>query len=341
MRTLLTYVGCAAASMLLLISMAWMPAGPAQFAPQRPLALTQTAEPPTPTLDASTATPGATATLIASTPLPERPTLPPTETPTPLPPTATPDTTRPTLTPTRLPTATAVPDDGGGEPGIADPYITKRGSLDRAQVGDFVEFTLTVGNTGSAAAIDVVVTDALPGFLTLYNATTTRGLISVAGNTVTIQIGTVEPGELITITVLTRVNRQVAPPDNLNTATLSTSSAGDDPANNASSAALITTLAPTATPSAAPTAAMPTSAPTAVAQPTSTSPAARPTSAPPASQPTSAPPAVHPTATASAAVVLPPTGADASGWGMVILPLLLLALGTAVVSAVMRRRSLR
>jgi uncharacterized repeat protein (TIGR01451 family) len=307
MRTLFTYVGSAAASALLLASMALLPVGRVQSAPQRPLALTQTAEPPTPTPVVATPTP------------PERPTLPPTETPTAI------VTAQPTAPPS---------DDSGGDAGVADPYITKRANLDAVQVGDFVEFTLTVGNTGSAAATDVVVTDPIPGFLTIYNATTTRGLISVSGNTVTIEIGAVEPGELITIVILTRVNQQVAPPDNRNTATLSTTSAGDDPSNNASSAALITSAAPTATPT-------PSSVPTAPpAEPGAGSPTATPVP-PAATSAPSAPPASPVPTAASPAVVLPPTGADASVAQLLIVSLLLLALGAGVVSAVVRRRSLR
>lgn len=307
MRTLFTYVGFAVASTLLLASMALLPARPVLSASQRPLALTQTAEPPTPTPVVATATP------------PDRPTVMPTETPT--------------ISATARPTAT--PGNGsGGDPGVADPYITKRANLEQVQVGDFVEFTLTVGNTGSAAATDVVVTDPIPGFLTVYNATTTRGLISVSGNTVTIEIGTVEPGEIITIVIRTRVNQQVAPPDNRNTATLSTTSSGDDPSNNASSASLITSAAPTATPTPS---SVPTAPPAEPGAPTATGVPPGATAVPPAA--TAMPPA-QPTA-ASPAVVLPPTGADDTSWSLLLLPLLLLALGTAIVSAVIRRRGVR
>lgn len=311
MRTLFTYVGLAVASALLLVSMALMPAGSVQSASPRPMALTASAEPPTP---AATTTP------------PQRPTLPPTETPTVL------------ATATPLVTATSTPlppgGDPGSEPGIADPYVTKRANLDAVQVGDFVEFTLTVSNRGSATATDVVVVDPLPDFLTLYNATTTRGLISVAGNTVTIEIGNVEPGEIITITILTRVNRQVAPPDNRNTATLSTSSASDDPSNNSSSVSLVTTAAPTVTPTAPvpPTTVPPTSVPPTSVPPT----AAPPTTVPPTSAP---PTVVAPTAVSPA--TLPPTGASAGSFNVMILSLLLLAFGAAVAGLIIRRRSVR
>lgn len=313
MRTLFTSIGFAILTMLL-ASVLLLPAQPVRSAQSRPLALTQTAEPPTLT---PTSTPTATNTPT-STPI--VPTTTPTVSPT------VDATTRPTSTPTVTPRK-----DPGGNPEVADPYVTKRANLDSVQVGDFVEFTLTVGNNGPGPATDVVVRDPVPGFLTIYNATTTRGLISVSGNTVTIEIGTVEPGEIITIVIRTRVNQQVAPPDNLNTATLSSSSPDANLDNNRSTVGLTTGAAPTATPIAGdPASPMP-----------SVPPPATPTATPIAGDsvpPSPSVPAATPRPTATAPVQLPPTGANSAIWSWL---LVLLALSAVLVGAVMRRRSVR
>lgn len=327
MRTLFTSIGFAIFTMLL-VSVLLLPAQPVRSAPPRPLALTQTAEPPT-------LTPTQTATATNT------PTATSTPTSTPIVPTVTP-TVFVTLTPTLIPTVDAttrptssptVPprNDPGGNPEVADPYVTKRANLDTVQVGDFVEFTLTVGNNGPGPATDVVVRDPVPAFLTIYNATTTRGLISVSGNTVTIEIGTVAPGEIITIVIRTRVNQHVTPPDNLNTATLSSSSPDANLNNNVSTVGVTTRAMPTATP----TPGNPSSpSPSAPPQTTPTNPSAPAVTTSPVPPVTVATP--RPTATVP--VQLPPTGAKGTSEKRI---LMLLALSAVVAGAALRRRSVR
>lgn len=253
-------------------------------------------------------------------------------TPSPEPPTATPLPTATSLpAATSIPTATATPQpavtgvpapskkpESKPEVGIADPALTKRANVNDARVGDMVEFTLTVTNNGTSAARDVVVTDPLPASLDLYNATTTRGLIAVSGHTVTIDIGEVQPGDVITIWIMTRVNALSQPPDTMtNRAVLSTSSGTDDPVNDIGSAALgvsgsldptatiAETLAPldTAVPAEPPALAEPTNAAGPV--PSSAPTAGNAASAPgaPATQPAAAPAPDRPRA------ALPQTGA--------------------------------
>jgi MYXO-CTERM domain-containing protein len=89
-----------------------------------------------------------------------------------------------------------------------------------------------VTNQGAAMAKNVVVTDSLPEFLDIIDVTTTRGVAEVAGQTVVVSIGSVAPGEVITIHIRARVNEVAQPPAGRNSATLTTSSSGDDPTNN-------------------------------------------------------------------------------------------------------------
>jgi uncharacterized repeat protein (TIGR01451 family)/MYXO-CTERM domain-containing protein len=94
-----------------------------------------------------------------------------------------------------------------------------------------LEFTLTVGDHGTVAAKDVIVKDTLPDYLSILSVTASRGNVSTEGQTVLVVIGTVEPTDVITITIRARIN-QSAPSVGYNTAHISTSSPTDNPNNN-------------------------------------------------------------------------------------------------------------
>ena len=209
-------------------------------------ALTPTAEPPTP----------------SNTPAP-------TDTPVP---TSTPVAPAVTSTPGAQPpaaTATAPASSQGSQRGKPDLEIFKSVNKNPASVGDEVQFTIRVTNRGSHAADDVVVTDAVPDAFDVMQAITTRGLVSHNGQTVKVAIGTMREGDEVTITIRARVSNRALPGDVTNGASVSTTSSGDNPANNTSSATL-TIIVPalvTATPSVATPALAPTLAPTAAPAP--------------------------------------------------------------------------
>lgn len=117
------------------------------------------------------------------------------------------ETPTPTLTatPGPSPTPTATP-PGGGVGASLD--LTKTGSAAQVQVGDVIEYTLTLRNTGSGEAVNQWVTDPLPATLTFVNASTTQGAFNfdAATNTVTFSVGTVAGGQTITMRVQARVN---------------------------------------------------------------------------------------------------------------------------------------
>jgi LPXTG-site transpeptidase (sortase) family protein len=138
--------------------------------------------------------------------------------------------------------------DQTGAAVIADPAVTKLGSPTNAVVGDTVVYTITVGNTGTVNATNVILTDTKPAFLDIIAITIAPnpGLTPViSGNTFTINFGTVTPTDFYTITVLTRVNSLGVPPGGANTARLSTTSATDRLANNATTAGLTITVSST------------------------------------------------------------------------------------------------
>jgi uncharacterized repeat protein (TIGR01451 family)/LPXTG-motif cell wall-anchored protein len=168
-------------------------------------------------------------------------------------------TEQPTRTPTNTPINTptkAGPTSTPKNPehGIADPVITKAVNVKEARVGDEVTFTITVTNRGTAAAVDVVVTDPFPEYLDVIEATTTRGNITSNGRTVIITIGRVEETDTITIRIRTRVNALAKPPEGRNGVTLTTSNASDDPSNNTSQVTfkIVADVTPTAAPQPAP-----------------------------------------------------------------------------------------
>jgi uncharacterized repeat protein (TIGR01451 family) len=231
---------------LALISAGALPGNPraALAEPAVRIIETSTAEPPTPT----------------NTP------IPPTDTP--IPPTVTPTTETtpgPAPEPTLTPTPGAPPEPGRPDPTatatplpiatpelpaeVADPAITKTVDRNTVQVGDRVTFTITVTNLGNSTATDVIVEDTLPPFLALEGVATSRGDFSVEGSTVRVFIGDLAPQEVVTITITATAVALSAPPDNINLATVATSSPTDDPTNNESSVEVnVVAPAPTAVP---------------------------------------------------------------------------------------------
>ena len=194
----------------------------------------------------------AAAPLMAITntaePATRTPTSGPTNTPNPNPPSVTPSPTQPTKTPRP-------------KPELADPAITKEASVSEAKIGDEITFTIRVTNKGPGTAEDVVVTDPIPDYLDVIEATTTRGNLSSNGRTVIVMIGKVPAGDQVTIRIRVRVNDRAEPPGGRNGVSLTTSSPGDDPSNNSSDVTFaiigpatptVPVLTPVATPAATP-----------------------------------------------------------------------------------------
>jgi uncharacterized repeat protein (TIGR01451 family) len=179
---------------------------------------------------------------------------PPTRTPTPRPTNTSGPTNTPRPTNTPGPTATRAP---SSKPDLADPAITKESSVSDAKIGDEITFTIRVTNNGPGTAEDIVVTDPIPDYLDVIEATTTRGDVSSNGRTVIVTIGKVPAGDEVTIRIRVRVNERAAPPGGRNSVSLTTSSPGDDPSNNSSSVSFaiigpVTPTVPAATPTATP-----------------------------------------------------------------------------------------
>lgn len=123
-------------------------------------------------------------------------------------------------------------------PPVPDLTLTKSVSPAVAQVGDQVVYTLTIGNIGGAPATDITLTDTLPPSLRLLGVTTTAGNASASGNQVTVTAPSLAPGETIVVQVTAQVIAPLVAPNNVNTASVSTSDREITTDNNTSSVTL-------------------------------------------------------------------------------------------------------
>jgi LPXTG-site transpeptidase (sortase) family protein len=92
--------------------------------------------------------------------------------------------------------------------------VSKNVNVSEARVGQNVRFTLVVKNTGDESATDVVLTDFLQSVSLEFTSgsSTTKGNLSVSSGTRTgtVNIGTMIPGETVTIIFVTRVASAVS-----------------------------------------------------------------------------------------------------------------------------------
>ncbi len=140
----------------------------------------------------------------------------PTPTVTPGGPTVTPG--GPTLTPANPPGTLFTYDPGLGKfgPGSAVP-------------GEIISFSVVARNEGIGTLTNGLVTDNLPAefFSSVVEATATRGTVTVEGLTVRVMIGTMPPGDAVTITIRARVRLDVPPPQSAeNVASFDTTEGG-------------------------------------------------------------------------------------------------------------------
>jgi LPXTG-site transpeptidase (sortase) family protein len=70
--------------------------------------------------------------------------------------------------------------------------------------GQIVKYTITVTNPGNAPVDNVVVTDNVPNMLVVKEVTTSQGKITLEGQNVTVEVGTLAPSATVTIVVTTQ-----------------------------------------------------------------------------------------------------------------------------------------
>ena len=107
------------------------------------------------------------------------------------------------------------------QPGFSvfDPALSKAGNPLNVQVGETVIWTIIATNTGDTTLNDVVVTDPIPSQFDIVSVSSTQGATAFGGGIVTVNIGTMQPGDVVTITVETVGNESALPGVICNTAT--------------------------------------------------------------------------------------------------------------------------
>jgi len=96
------------------------------------------------------------------------------------------------------PAPTATPINSGFQPSLLKAGFV-RGSL--------VEWVITVGNTGTAAGTNVTIVDVVPGDYSINRVVVPDGSSTVSGQTVTITLPTLAPGQTTQISIFTTAQR--------------------------------------------------------------------------------------------------------------------------------------
>src|SRR5690606_27089415 len=95
------------------------------------------------------------------------------------------------------PGPTAVPPLAEGT-GVATPVLRKIVSPENAAVGDTVLWTVLVSNPENVPTGNVTVTDTIPAMFGVVRVTSSRGTVTVTGNSFSVNIGVMQPGEEVT-----------------------------------------------------------------------------------------------------------------------------------------------
>jgi uncharacterized repeat protein (TIGR01451 family) len=125
------------------------------------------------------------------------------------------DTPVPSDTPVPVPSDTPAPPGATPAPVVYDPLVTKLVDVQRAEVGDPVQFTIVVTNPNSVDVPNVVIGDPLPEVVDFVSAATPLGTYSydAGAHALTFNVGTLAPNQVIHIVIQTRVNSRGQPPN--------------------------------------------------------------------------------------------------------------------------------
>jgi uncharacterized repeat protein (TIGR01451 family) len=138
----------------------------------------------------------------------------PTSTPTSTP--VIPATPAPTSSPNTAPPANAGQAGSRVQVNGASIDIRKTVNPESVQVGETVTFTITITNPDAQAISDVTVTDNVPEVFSIIEVTTTQGVVTINGNQVNINIGTLQPQQTVTVIINTESIAVSFPPDTCN-----------------------------------------------------------------------------------------------------------------------------
>jgi len=84
--------------------------------------------------------------------------------------------------------------------GGPNPVLSKSISPQRPKVGQPARIIITATNAGSANAENVVITDPMPDNIAMGPVATTQGTIQIEHRIITVFVGTLAPGQTVTVT---------------------------------------------------------------------------------------------------------------------------------------------
>ncbi len=105
----------------------------------------------------------------------------------------------------------------------SDPALVKTGSPANAVVGETVTWTTRVSNPSTGATLGpVTIVDDVPAHFDITGTSSTVGTPTVSGQHVSVDVGVLQPGDSVTLTIQTVANDQATPGEVCNTATAGT-----------------------------------------------------------------------------------------------------------------------
>lgn len=101
-----------------------------------------------------------------------------------------------TVTRTSTPTGTLIP----------GPSLSITVTPSQAKINESLTFTIKIGDTGTAPTTDNIIVDSFPTTIDVLTVTTSKGTITKLTHSFTASIGDVNPGDIVTIIVVVKVN---------------------------------------------------------------------------------------------------------------------------------------
>jgi uncharacterized repeat protein (TIGR01451 family) len=130
-----------------------------------------------------------------------------------------------------------------------DPKLSKSVDPSVGVPGDAIVFTIVARNDSGIPATNIEINDDVPGIFEITSATVSQGTVSVSGQQIHAVIGTIDPGQEVTLRIATIIRPGTPPGQVSNVAVLRTDTPGDDPGNNTATATVtVPGGSPTATP---------------------------------------------------------------------------------------------
>lgn len=142
----------------------------------------------------------------------------------------------------------------------ADLSVTKVASATEVRPGDRITYTITYANAGPSTAVDVVVTDTLPGSVVFVSASPDSGTCNETGGVVTCDVGDVAAGDSRVVLVTVEVSATAVSGPMANQVDVASATTDPTPGDNAATVEVLVLSAPTTPPTTEPT--TPTTTPT-------------------------------------------------------------------------------